>query len=201
MEPTILNGRQVSLNIKTEIKNKITAWPEKPGLAVIEVGDDPASTVYVKNKAEACQLVGINWQKIVLPEDCTPKKLLNEVEKLNADPKVNGILVQFPLPNKLKSLEEKIIYTIDPQKDVDGFHPYNVGQYVACCGDTCKNLLYHVHHMALSDYWMLTKFLLQVNTQWWWVGVIWLVNRQVCYFSPGDATVTICHSKRLIWQS
>ena len=95
-------------------------------LAVIQVGNDPASTVYVNNKKKACAYVGINSRSYELPEDTSEQTLLDLVQKLNEDPEVNGILVQLPLPKQID--EDKVIRTISPDKDVDGFHPVSVGR-------------------------------------------------------------------------
>lgn len=96
------------------------------GLTVIIVGDDPASRVYVNSKKKACEALGINSQEFALPGDTSEEELLNLVRKLNEDDSVNGILVQLPLPKHIN--EETVINTIDPQKDVDAFHPQNVGK-------------------------------------------------------------------------
>lgn len=94
-------------------------------LAVIQVGNDPASSVYVGNKKKACEYIGIGSLSYELPENTTEEELLTLIEKLNADDKVNGILVQLPLPKHID--EDKVIKTISPKKDVDGFHPMSVG--------------------------------------------------------------------------
>lgn len=96
------------------------------GLTVIIVGDDPASRVYVNSKKKACEALGITSQEFALPQDTTEEELLSLIEKLNKDDKVNGILVQLPLPKHIN--EETVINTIDPKKDVDAFHPQNVGK-------------------------------------------------------------------------
>lgn len=122
----LIDGRQISSQLKSRIKAKVKAADFQPGLAVILVGDDPASKVYVNSKEKACQKAGFLSRKIVLDKDISQQQLLEEVEKLNEDPKIHGILVQLPLPDHLD--EKIVIENIDPKKDVDVFHPHNVGR-------------------------------------------------------------------------
>lgn len=123
----LLEGKKISLQIQAELKAEIAAISgRKPGLAVILVGSHPASTTYVTMKRRACQEVGMESFLIHLPETISEQKLLKEIEKLNQDPHVDGILVQMPLPSHIKT--EKIVEAIAPHKDVDCFHPYNVGK-------------------------------------------------------------------------
>lgn len=136
----IIDGKKISQEIKDELKERVAALKEKGvevTLAVIQVGSNPASTVYVGNKKKACAYVGIKSLAYELPEETTEAELLELVEKLNKDDSVNGILVQLPLPKHID--EDKVIKTISPQKDVDGFHPESVGKlsigqkgYVSC---------------------------------------------------------------------
>lgn len=136
----IIDGKKISQEIKDELKEKVAAMAKegkKAALAVIQVGNDPASSVYVRNKKKACEYIGIESLSYELPEETTEEELVALIEKLNADTKVNGILVQLPLPKHIN--EEKIIQTISPDKDVDGFHMQNVGAlctggkgYVSC---------------------------------------------------------------------
>lgn len=136
----IIDGKKISQEIKDELKERVAALKEKGvevTLAVIQVGSNPASTVYVGNKKKACAYVGIKSLAYELPEETTEAELLELVEKLNKDDSVNGILVQLPLPKHID--EDKVIKTISPEKDVDGFHPENVGKlsigqkgYVSC---------------------------------------------------------------------
>lgn len=126
--PQIIDGKRISQEIKDELKEKVAALKEQGvegALAVIQVGNDPASGVYVNNKKKACAYIGIGSFSYELPEETTEEELLALIENLNNDPKVNGILVQLPVPKHIN--EEKIIKTISPEKDVDGFHPENVG--------------------------------------------------------------------------
>ena len=127
----IIDGRQISQQIKDELKEKVNAY-KKQGveitLAVVKVGNDPASAVYVRNKEKACEYVGITSRTLALPEETTEEELLDTVKQLNEDYTVKGILVQLPLPKHID--ESKILLAIDSHKDVDGFHPVNVGKMV-----------------------------------------------------------------------
>ena len=136
----VIDGKKISQEIKDELKEKVAAMAKegkKVALAVIQVGNDPASSVYVRNKKKACEYIGIESLSYELPEETTEEELVALIERLNADARVNGILVQLPLPEQIN--EEKIIQTISPDKDVDGFHMQNVGAlctggkgYVSC---------------------------------------------------------------------
>ncbi|MCR5479702.1 MAG: bifunctional methylenetetrahydrofolate dehydrogenase/methenyltetrahydrofolate cyclohydrolase FolD [Ruminococcus sp.] len=125
----IIDGKAVSAQVKEDIRietEELKAQGIEIGLAVVIVGNDPASQVYVRNKEKACEAVGFNSYKYALPEETTEQELLALVDKLNNDDKVDGILVQLPLP---KHLDDKmIINNIRPDKDVDAFHPVNVGK-------------------------------------------------------------------------
>ena len=124
----IIDGKKVSQEIKDEVKEKVAALKEKGievTLAVIQVGNDPASTVYVGNKKKACEYTGIRSLAYEIPEDTTEDELLKLVCSLNDREDVDGILVQLPLPPHIN--EDKVIQTISPEKDVDGFHPQSVG--------------------------------------------------------------------------
>lgn len=126
--PKIINGKEISAQIKDELKDKVTAL-KKEGisvcLAVIQVGDDPASSVYVGNKKKACAYIGITSLSYELPEETTQEELLALIEDLNGRKDVNGILVQLPVPDHID--EDAVIRAIAPEKDVDGFHPQSVG--------------------------------------------------------------------------
>ena len=127
----IIDGKKISQEIKDELKAKVAALKaegKNAALAVIQVGNDPASSVYVNNKKKACAYIGIESLSYELPEETTEEELLALVEKLNADDAVQGILVQLPVPKHIDA--DKIIQTISPEKDVDGFHPQNVGNLV-----------------------------------------------------------------------
>lgn len=121
----IIDGKKISTEVKEELKQKVAAEGLEVTLAVIQVGNDPASTVYVGNKKKACEYIGIRSLAYELPEETTEEELLNLVRDLNAREDVHGILVQLPLPAHIN--EDKVIQTISPLKDVDGFHPQSVG--------------------------------------------------------------------------
>ncbi|MCH5274369.1 MAG: bifunctional methylenetetrahydrofolate dehydrogenase/methenyltetrahydrofolate cyclohydrolase FolD [Lachnospiraceae bacterium] len=130
----IIDGKAISSLIKDELKEKVSnlkAQGKETTLAVIQVGADPASTVYVGNKKKACEYIGINSLAYELPEETGEDELLNLIAELNARKDVNGILVQLPLPEHID--EDKVIKSIAPAKDVDGFHPQNVG--ALCIGE------------------------------------------------------------------
>ena len=125
----IIDGKLISAQIKDELKEEVQKIKEMGGnicLAVVQVGDDPASSVYVNNKKKACAYIGIESRAFELPETTTEGELVSLVETLNADSGVNGILVQLPLPSHIN--EDLVIRTISPDKDVDGFHPQSVGR-------------------------------------------------------------------------
>lgn len=128
MMAQIIDGKLISTQIKDELKLEVEALKEKgifPGLAVVLVGNNSASQVYVRNKKVACEYVGIKSFSYELPEETSEEQLLELIDTLNQDEKVHGILVQLPLPKHID--ENKIILAIAPEKDVDGFHPQNVG--------------------------------------------------------------------------
>ncbi len=135
METKIIDGKMISSAVKDEVKEKTTVLKEKTGvtvcLAVILVGEDPASQVYVRNKKKACEYVGFKSLSYELPENTTQDELLQLIEKLNTSEDVHGILVQMPLPSHID--EKTVIDTISPSKDVDGFHPMSVG--ALCIGE------------------------------------------------------------------
>ncbi len=127
---TIINGKNIAKELRHTIKIKtdtrLSNGLSKPGLAVILVGENPASEVYVRNKCNACEEVGFYSLTKKFPFGVTEEELLNLIQELNNNSAINGILVQLPLPDHIN--EEKVIETIDPLKDVDGFHPYNIGR-------------------------------------------------------------------------
>nr|MBC8539782.1 bifunctional methylenetetrahydrofolate dehydrogenase/methenyltetrahydrofolate cyclohydrolase FolD [Congzhengia minquanensis] len=129
MSAKILDGKAVSQRIKTELKAEVEKLKQtgiKPALAVVIVGDDPASKIYVRNKKLACEFCGIKSLEFALPAETTQKELLALIERLNNDNTISGILCQLPLPEGLD--EEAVINAISPAKDVDAFHPSNVGK-------------------------------------------------------------------------
>lgn len=124
----IIDGKRISAEIKDELKQKVAKLKQQGitgALAVIQVGNDPASSVYVRNKKKACEYIGIESLSYELPEETTQEELLALIDRLNQDDKVNGILVQLPVPKHID--ENTIIRAISPSKDVDGFHPQSVG--------------------------------------------------------------------------
>lgn len=127
---TIIDGKKASADIKAEIANETEIFKKEsgvtPGLAVIIVGNDPASEVYVRNKCRACEAVGFYSEKYELPAETEENELIELVERLNSDKNIHGILVQLPLPKHIDV--EKVLLTIAPSKDVDAFHPYNTGK-------------------------------------------------------------------------
>lgn len=124
----LIDGKAISASLKESVRQQVEECPAKygrvPHLVVVRVGEDPASVVYVRNKAKACEACGIRNTTVVLPEETSESALLEKVRALNADDSVDGILVQLPLPGHIS--EAKVIETIDRRKDVDGFHPLNV---------------------------------------------------------------------------
>ncbi len=127
----LIDGKKISQQIKDELKEeaaRLKAEGKEGALAVIQVGADPASSVYVRNKKRACEYIGIASLSYELPEDITQQELLSLIEQLNQDPQVKGILCQLPLPKHIE--EDAVIAAISPQKDVDGFHPQSVGALV-----------------------------------------------------------------------
>ena len=134
MTARILEGKEFSLKIKEEAKSGVEELKNKfgvtPSLAVVIVGENPASQVYVRNKHKTCEELGIRSEVVEMSESTTKEELIAKIDEMNADKSINGILVQLPLPTAIKAHEEEILNRIDPLKDVDGFHPYNVGRLV-----------------------------------------------------------------------
>jgi methylenetetrahydrofolate dehydrogenase (NADP+)/methenyltetrahydrofolate cyclohydrolase len=122
----IIDGKEIAKNLRLKISEEVKKLDRPPGLAVILVGEDPASAVYVRNKERACNEAGFFSDKIIKSENITEEQLLEEVERLNLDPQIDGILVQLPLPSHINA--NKVIEHISPLKDVDGFHSENIGK-------------------------------------------------------------------------
>jgi len=150
MTAQIISGTEIAKQIREELKQEIAGLKEKhnliPGLATVLVGEDPASQVYVGQKEKTSQVLGIYSERHDLPAATSEKKLLTLIDKLNKDPKIHGILVQLPLPKHIN--ETEVLYAIDPKKDVDGFHPVNVGKlmigepdYLPCTPHGIQQLL------------------------------------------------------------
>lgn len=188
----ILDGKAVSQRVKNALKDETEKFIEKygikPGLAVVIVGDDPASRVYVNSKKKACAEIGYYSEEHALPESTTEGELLSLVEKLNGDEKIHGILVQLPLPKHID--EEKIINAINPKKDVDAFHPVNVGKIMIGNFDflpcTPAGVMELINEAGID----LTGKNCVV------VGRSNIVGKpQAMLLLHKNATVTICHSK------
>lgn len=187
-----LDGKVVSAALKENIRSEVTFLRERKGivphLAVVIVGENPASKTYVRNKQRACEEVGIRSSVITLPEEVTEQALIQEIEALNRSPEVTGILVQLPLPQQIKT--QTIIEAINPAKDVDGFHPLNVGRLnsglngiIPCTPMGILTLLQHENIELAGKHVVI-------------IGRSEIVGKpmaQLCL--AHDATVTICHSK------
>ncbi len=149
MTAKIIDGKAIAQEVRAEWKVRADALKARgitPGLAVIIVGEDPASRVYVANKVKACAELGLHSEHIALPADTAETALLEKIAELNNDPKIHGILVQLPVPKHIDS--NKVLLAIDPEKDVDGFHPVNVGalatgnmRFAPCTPWGCMKLL------------------------------------------------------------
>jgi methylenetetrahydrofolate dehydrogenase (NADP+)/methenyltetrahydrofolate cyclohydrolase len=125
----IINGKVIAAALRTRLAEEVATLPFRPGLTVVLVGDDPASAVYVRSKDRAASAVGIAANTVRMPADTSEEALITQVARLNADPTVDGILVQLPLPAHIAT--HAVVEAIDPAKDVDGFHPLNVGRLAA----------------------------------------------------------------------
>ena len=184
----IIDGKQIAKKIRISIAEQVAKLDRKPGLAVVLVGDDPASAVYVRNKDNACKEVGFYSEKINKPADITQAALLSEVERLNKDDKIDGILVQLPLPSHLDA--NQVIEAINPNKDVDGFHSENVGKlmqnkpYLRPC--TPKGVMTMLETIGVD---LVSKNCVVV-------GASNIVGRPMAMeLLNARATVTICNSK------
>jgi methylenetetrahydrofolate dehydrogenase (NADP+)/methenyltetrahydrofolate cyclohydrolase len=195
MAAKIIDGKEIARQIRQELAVEIAKLKEKaivPGLGVILVGDDPASRSYVTAKEKACHEIGIFSDDNRLPADATQAELLALIRKMNADPKINGILVQLPLPKQLN--ESEVLLAIDPEKDVDGFHPVNVGRMVV--GE--KAFLSCTPHGVLQ---MLLRSGVKIEGAH--VVIVGrsnivgkpLANMLMAKGKMGNATVTVCHTK------
>jgi len=192
----IINGREISKQIREEIKIEVEKIKEEtgkiPGLAVVLVGEDPASKSYVTAKERACEEIGIYSDDNRLDADTSQEKLMALVNKLNNDPKINGILVQLPLPKHLN--ESEVLLAIDPNKDVDGFHPINVGKMVV--GE--KAFLSCTPHGVIQL--LLRNDVKIEGAQVVIVGRSNIVGKPVANMliqknTTGNATVTVCHTR------
>lgn len=192
---TILDGKTLSQNIRESLKAAVATVSPKPGLAVVLVGEDPGSVVYVNNKEKACKEIGYKSTKIVLPETVSEQTLLDTIKALNNDATIHGILVQFPLPEHLRHLEEPIMQLISPEKDVDGFHPYTVGTFMTCRGPMCEDQFLPCTPAGIME--LLHAYNIPIaGKDAVILGRSNLVGKPVGMLLLGeDATVTFCHSK------
>ena len=197
MSAKLLDGKALSETIQTEIAESVKELKSQynitPGLAVILVGDNPASAIYVRNKSRACEKIGMYSESLTLPHSTPQAELLRHIQRLNHDPRIHGILVQLPLPDHIN--ENDIILAIDPDKDVDGFHPINVGRMAIGKEDT---------FLPCTPYGIQT-LLLRNGIQIEGSHVV-IVGRSNIVGKPtaiilmqkaagADATVTVCHSR------
>lgn len=191
MDTKLIDGKYISSLIKNELKEEVAKLKEQgiiPGLAVILVGDNSASKVYVSNKQKACEYIGIKSFSYELPTETSEKELLKLIQTLNADTHVHGILVQLPLPKYMD--EQRVILAIDPKKDVDGFHPQNVGAlsiglegFVSCTPAGVIELLKRSNIEIAGKHCVV-------------VGRSNIVGKPVSLLLLREhGTVTICHSK------
>ncbi len=190
MTARIIDGKQVARRIRASIRERIEkrigSGRPVPGLAVVLLGNDPASRVYVRNKHRACTEVGIHSISIDLPEQTTETELLAEIDRLNRDERIHGILVQLPLPERIDP--SVVIERIDPAKDVDGFHPYNIGRLAQriprlrpCTPLGIMNLLRHYDISVTGRHAVI-------------VGASNIVGRPMSLeFLLAGATTTVCH--------
>lgn len=189
---SIIDGKKVSSHIKNNIAAEVKILKNKtgktPGLAVVLVGDDPASAVYVKNKNKTCKNIGFQSFEHILPENTSEDKLLNLINELNNDDQVNGILVQLPLPSHISS--KTILVSINPQKDVDGFHLENVGRLVT------GNALFKPCTPA-GIIKLLDEYKIEIEGKnAVIIGRSNIVGKPVSFLLlERNATVTICHSR------
>lgn len=191
MAAQIIDGKQIAQQIRSDlarqIQERIEQGKPRPGLAVVLVGDNPASQLYVKMKQKACLEVGIHSEEHRLPASISQGRLLGLIDQLNSDPRIHGILVQLPLPDGLD--EEEVIMRIRPEKDVDGFHPINVGRlaigadtYVPCTPAGVMKMLDWINYDPAGKKAVV-------------VGRSNIVGKPVAQLLlKRNATVTICHS-------
>lgn len=187
----IINGKEISAAVKQRIKAEVKKLSEQgtvPGLAVIIVGSDPASLVYVGSKEKACAELGIHSEKYALPEETTEQELLDLIKRLNNDDNIHGILCQLPLPRSIN--EKAVINAISPEKDVDAFHPQNVGRimigdydYLPCTPAGIMEMLRYKNIETKGKRCVV-------------IGRSNIVGKPMAMLMlHADATVTICHSK------
>ncbi|OGY79416.1 MAG: bifunctional methylenetetrahydrofolate dehydrogenase/methenyltetrahydrofolate cyclohydrolase [Candidatus Kerfeldbacteria bacterium RIFCSPHIGHO2_02_FULL_42_14] len=184
----ILNGSGIAQTIRARLKTQIARGPKKPGLAVILVGQDPASKIYVDFKTKASREVGMYLETYHFEENIKEKKLLKLIDKLNKNKKIHGILVQLPLPSHIEDLS--VLQRVDPRKDVDGFHPENVGLlamgYPRFISATPKGIMHLLDHTNID----------LVGKEVVVIGASNIVGKPlVQLLLDEEATVTVCHEK------
>ncbi|MCP4643648.1 MAG: bifunctional methylenetetrahydrofolate dehydrogenase/methenyltetrahydrofolate cyclohydrolase FolD [bacterium] len=191
----LIDGKKLAAEIRSDLADRVAALKKRgiaPGLAVVLVGDDPASAIYVRNKERACAEVGIASFAHRLPDTATERRVLGLVKRLNNDPKVHGILVQSPVPKQID--EMKVLNAIDPAKDADGFHPVNVGKlligeegFLPCTPHGCQRLLLRYGYDPAGKHVVI-------------VGRSNIVGKPLAAMlvqkaAGANATVTVCHSR------
>jgi methylenetetrahydrofolate dehydrogenase (NADP+)/methenyltetrahydrofolate cyclohydrolase len=196
MSAKIISGTETAKAIREELKAEIEELKEKhnivPGLVTILVGEDPASQSYVTAKQKTSKALGIYSEQVNLPADTNEEELLATVEKYNQDDKINGILVQLPLPKQIN--EAKVLFAIDPDKDVDGFHPANVGKMVL--GEQCflpctpHGILELLQRSGIETSGAETVILGRSNIVGKPIANLMLQKR-----ASGNATITLCHTR------
>jgi methylenetetrahydrofolate dehydrogenase (NADP+)/methenyltetrahydrofolate cyclohydrolase len=196
MTAKLIKGAEVAAEIREELKKEIAELKAKhnvvPGLVTVLVGADPASQVYVGAKEKTSKELGIYSERYDLPEKTTQEEIIALIEKLNKDPKINGILVQLPLPKHLN--EEEVLYAIDPKKDVDGFHPVNVGKLMIGEPDYMPCTPAGIQQLLIRSGTQIEGAEVVV------VGRSNIVGKPIANIllqkAPGaNATVTVCHTK------
>jgi methylenetetrahydrofolate dehydrogenase (NADP+) / methenyltetrahydrofolate cyclohydrolase len=195
--PALIDGKQIARDMRDEIASEVRSLGNEgiqPRLSVVLVGEDPASQVYVRNKNKDCESVGIVSESILLPASISEEELLERVRSLNEDRRIHGILVQLPLPKHIR--EGRVIQSIDPSKDVDGFHPVNVGKlmtgsgedgFIPCTPAGVIELLMRSGHPPQGRHAVI-------------VGRSNIVGKPLSVLllrkgKAADATVTVCHTK------
>lgn len=191
MSATFINGTKIAADIQSEVAIEVKRLQEqgiKPGLAVVLVGDDAASSAYVDMKARTCGKLGITSRKLVLPSSTTTEQAIDQVRRLNEDETIDGILIQLPLPSQM--VKHKVLETVDPRKDVDGFHSHNLGSL----------LLGHETLAACTPSGVM-ELLRRSGVQIAGANAVVLGRSddvgkpQAVLLMHANATVTICHSK------
>ena len=195
MTAKIIDGKQVAADIRAELKAVVARLKEQgvvPGLGVILVGDDPASNSYVTAKERTCEELGIYSDDNRLPAETPQAELMQLIDKMNADPKINGILVQLPLPKHMN--ESEVLFAIDPAKDVDGFHPVSVGKMVVGEDAFLSCTPHGVLHLLLRSGVKLEGAHVVIVGRSNIVGKP-LANMLIQKSPTGNATVTVCHTR------